>query len=708
MASYAMCEGLYRVGDFVFMEVNSNKEPYYICRLDSISKSSSGTVEATVSRYMRMRDMNTTLKLTAAKHLEDVEEDSPNNGFFPSKLSTDQQHQLSHRHLFLTRDNDTFEVSLIRGRCEVTLLCEEESPDYYLKENHKFFYSLVYDSQQRTLVEESGEIRTGPKYQAEIPDMLPPGQEDENEPACAAATQVWCPDNLTSQQVDQFMVLARSVGTFARAMISSRNQPSLCVSAAAASRDVTLFHAMSTLHRYRYNLSQAVCALVPQGGPLLCRDELENWTPDEVAQFEQSLVKYGKDFFDIQKNSLVWKSVKSLVEYYYMWKTTERYLRVKQQKHNEKNGNSLKQIRISISKNQPGGANGASTPRTVGQASNGNGAQLATAASRHPEIEGRCEGCPATSSVRWHKWNHGGDTNAQPLCSPCWEYWMRYGGLKRPTIHEASQPENRGEHKCNVCGKTFSRKERLTAHQRDQHLPYPCGLKGCNKSFKSKAGAQRHMITMHGIGEEGVKNDNAPSKPFHLRPFATAIAARRSIPAIALRHSARKPSAAIPRDNLVLQNGAFYPGVGRQKMWWKVKGRKPINDMIEVLVNMPSSARYRTVRSPTIAPNYSTHRGSQSSVRARTAAIRMARPGGESPRLLPAKSNGDTAPSSAATVAAYMAARQGEEVPRQGAAGVDVVDLTSGEAAAPPKGIKRAADENGDSAAPRAKSPRLA
>lgn len=53
---------------------------------------------------------------------------------------------------------------------------------------------------------------------------------------------------LTDRQVDQFLVLARSVGTFGRALDSSSTvrQPSLHMSAAAASRDITL---VSRTHR---------------------------------------------------------------------------------------------------------------------------------------------------------------------------------------------------------------------------------------------------------------------------------------------------------------------------------------------------------------------------------------------------------------------------------------------------------------------------
>ena len=45
--------------------------------------------------------------------------------------------------------------------------------------------------------------------------------------------------------MDQFIIISRSVGTFARALdcSSSVKQPSLHMSAAAASRDITVFHA---------------------------------------------------------------------------------------------------------------------------------------------------------------------------------------------------------------------------------------------------------------------------------------------------------------------------------------------------------------------------------------------------------------------------------------------------------------------------------
>lgn len=42
-----------------------------------------------------------------------------------------------------------------------------------------FFYSLVFDPVQKTLLADQGEIRVGCKYQAEIPDRLAEGMQQD-------------------------------------------------------------------------------------------------------------------------------------------------------------------------------------------------------------------------------------------------------------------------------------------------------------------------------------------------------------------------------------------------------------------------------------------------------------------------------------------------------------------------------------------------
>lgn len=53
------------------------------------------------------------------------------------------------------------------------VLTEAEDLRLYMKENDVFFYTLVYDPNQKTLLADKGEIRIGPKFQCtEIPDLL--------------------------------------------------------------------------------------------------------------------------------------------------------------------------------------------------------------------------------------------------------------------------------------------------------------------------------------------------------------------------------------------------------------------------------------------------------------------------------------------------------------------------------------------------------
>lgn len=134
---------------------------------------------------------------------------------------------------------------------------------------------------------DQGEIRVGSKYQAEVPalQVTPNGsmiEQDVSEAAAAIAAQedkrvlrrrkdedpevpfaienmerlIWSPlkdfmpnittkdlcNNLTDEAIDQFLMIAKSVGTYARALDCNNafKQPSLPLSAACASRDITL------------------------------------------------------------------------------------------------------------------------------------------------------------------------------------------------------------------------------------------------------------------------------------------------------------------------------------------------------------------------------------------------------------------------------------------------------------------------------------
>nr|WOH20856.1 MTA1 [Anguilla marmorata] len=428
-----MAANMYRVGDYVYFE-NSSSNPLLIRRIEELNKTANGNVEAKVVCFYRRRDISSTLIALADKHAREMEEDMENPEIID--LPEKQKHQLRHRELFLSRQLESLPATHIRGKCCVTLLNETEALKSYLDREDTFFYSLVYDPQQKTLLADKGEIRVGNKYQADITDLLKEGEEDDRDQA-KLEDRVWDPSSqLTEKQIDQFLVVARSVGTFARALdcSSSVRQPSLHMSAAAASRDITLFHAMDTLHKTGYDMSRAIAALVPQGGPVLCRDEMEEWSASEANLFEEALEKYGKDFTDIQQDFLPWKSLTSIIEYYYMWKTTDRYVQQKRLKAAEAES-KLKQVyipnynkpnpnQLNVNNVKPGLVNGAGTvPGPPGQT-----AGLGRA----------CESCYTTSSYQWYSW---GPPNMQcRLCASCWTYWKKYGGLKMPTRLDGERP----------------------------------------------------------------------------------------------------------------------------------------------------------------------------------------------------------------------------------------------------------------------------
>ena len=100
----------------------------------------------------------------------------------------------------------------------------------------------MFDPTQKTLLADKGEIRVGSRYQTDVTPLLREPETDTRKLE-ELESLVWTPHHsLSDRKIDQFLVVSRSVGTFARALdcSSSVKQPSLHMSAAAASRDITL------------------------------------------------------------------------------------------------------------------------------------------------------------------------------------------------------------------------------------------------------------------------------------------------------------------------------------------------------------------------------------------------------------------------------------------------------------------------------------
>ncbi|XP_043235499.1 metastasis-associated protein MTA3-like isoform X2 [Amphibalanus amphitrite] len=488
--------------------------------------------------FYRRRDISSSLISLADKHQSALEEEGGSGSGAGSGAGAGgdreggesdaalQRHLLNQRELFLSRQVETLPATHIRGKCSVTLLNETESPESYTGRENCFFYSLVYDPQQKTLLADKGEIRVGGKYQADmsVATLRPPGEPDPRR-SKDLETLVWTPNHdLPDRQIDQFMVIARSVGTFARALdcSSSVKQPSLHMSAAAASRDITLFHAMDVLHKNGYDMSRALASLVPSSGPVLCRDEMEEWSASEANLFEEALEKYGKDFNDVRQDFLPWKSNAQLVEYYYMWKTTDRYVQQKRVKAVEAESR-LKQVYIP-NYNKPNPA-----ALSNGKMVNGAGG---------PDSGRPCSGCSETHSAQWYSW--GAAHLGGRLCAACWDRWKKYGGVLKPNVEEgagAERPPSAGGESEHSAGSASL----VKLHR--------CPASGCPQEFRQRGQLIRHAANAHGLLLPGTGSTRPVTRTrpsFFLAPTPmTRLSRRLCRHLIKPRRAARTPIHAI-------------------------------------------------------------------------------------------------------------------------------------------------------------------
>lgn len=134
---------------------------------------------------------------------------------------------------------------------------------------------------------------------------------------------LWVPPpadrTLTEGEIDAYQVMCKSLATLARACYppTALPQPSLVLSAAAASRDNTLQQGLETLHSAGHDITKALSLLAPNAAPVIWLDEMEEWSLPEGSLFEEALEKYGKSFYDIQSDFLPWKSAKVSIQYWY-------------------------------------------------------------------------------------------------------------------------------------------------------------------------------------------------------------------------------------------------------------------------------------------------------------------------------------------------------------------------------------------------------
>lgn len=81
------------------------------------------------------------------------------------------------------------------------------------------------------------------------------------------------------------------------------------------------------LRRRRLNATVVAAAVAnqPDHSPNGDSNRMSLWSEEECRNFESGLRVYGKDFHAIQLSKVRTRSVSELVQFYYLWKKTERH-----------------------------------------------------------------------------------------------------------------------------------------------------------------------------------------------------------------------------------------------------------------------------------------------------------------------------------------------------------------------------------------------
>uniref|UniRef100_UPI0037E96AE1 LOW QUALITY PROTEIN: mesoderm induction early response protein 2 n=1 Tax=Semicossyphus pulcher TaxID=241346 RepID=UPI0037E96AE1 len=159
--------------------------------------------------------------------------------------------------------------------------------------------------------EEHKEIMVGSMYQAKIPPLSPYTCQER---AYSSEDQLlWSPGVLPVQEVEEFLLYAqRSRDQERAASIQTQGDTVQDNEQALYELVKCNFNAEEALRRLHFNVK-------------VFSEELCAWSEEECRSFEQGYRVYGKNFHLIQANKVRTRSVGECVEYYYMWKKSDRH-----------------------------------------------------------------------------------------------------------------------------------------------------------------------------------------------------------------------------------------------------------------------------------------------------------------------------------------------------------------------------------------------
>ncbi|XP_017079302.1 mesoderm induction early response protein 1 [Drosophila eugracilis] len=235
-------------------------------------------------------------------------------------------------------------------------------------------------------------IMVGNDYQAEIPeglsqygDILPYENEDQ---------LIWEPSQVSEREVEEYLakiqetrsivppeggeeaaVIEETAATGASAEplppVPAPSTPSKAPPAPSSTGDQELVikdneQALHLLVQCGYDFKEALRRKRMNVLPLT--DTMSSWSEDECLKFEEGIQRFGKDFYQIRQNQVRTRTMRELVQFYYLWKKSER------RDQSFALNDTIDHMDVFI--NEAGAGNGSGNGNgagAVGEAANGNG-----------------------------------------------------------------------------------------------------------------------------------------------------------------------------------------------------------------------------------------------------------------------------------------------------------------------------------------------
>ncbi|KAH8284659.1 hypothetical protein KR018_010717 [Drosophila ironensis] len=210
----------------------------------------------------------------------------------------------------------------------------------------------AYEEDSDSDTEDKKIIMVGSEYQAEIPeglsqygDILPYENEDQ---------LIWEPSQVSEREVEEYLAKIQETRSIVAAEESAAEgatsaedpeAPAVASTAApanppatppppppakvatTASGDQELVvkdneQALHLLVQCGYDFKEALRRKRMSVLPL--SETMSSWSEDECLKFEEGIQKFGKDFYQIRQNQVRTRTMRELVQFYYLWKKSER------------------------------------------------------------------------------------------------------------------------------------------------------------------------------------------------------------------------------------------------------------------------------------------------------------------------------------------------------------------------------------------------